>query len=190
MTHKRISLAAASLALPLVSLAATPNVATATESRACVSERGWIFKAQQNNGLILDGVGSPRVFHNGTNHNATVTLSQSGSGTSEWAFNTSTTPSGGIDFQIVKAGVETTFGGSYVRSKTSSGTWSVEITVAPDRYGILQGGVLRRKVAGEYVFDNGQCQFTQRHTLTVKLPKPVEGWESVENTTGNIPWDR
>lgn len=190
MTKKRIALAAASLTLPLISLAATPDVATATHSRACVSERGWIFKAQQNNGLILDGVGTPRILHNGTNHNATLTLSQSGSGTSEWSFNTGTTPSSGVDFKVVKIGVETTFGGSYVRSQSSSGTWSAAITVGPDRYGVLQGGVFRRKVAGEYVFDNGQCEFTQRHTLTVKLPKPAEGFDTAENATGNIPWDR
>lgn len=90
----------------------TPNI--------CASQTGYIFDVTANHGLVLDGKGSPTIFHNGTSSSATLTLSQAGSGTVAWSVNGSLTATGGYDFMLIKASVAATVGGSYAQSKYAS----------------------------------------------------------------------
>lgn len=191
MFNSRRSFAAASVlvAFGAVLVAPTGTWAEDIEPQACHSDQGWVFTPQSNNGLILDGAGNAKILHNGTNRVATLSMSHSASKTTQWAVNASWEPSAGFNFAIISASVSTKYGGSYSRSYYYDDAVSTTISVGPDRYGILQGGVFRRKVIGTYAYDTGNCTFRDKHTITAKLPKPANGFDTAENATGNVPWD-
>jgi hypothetical protein len=67
---------------------------------------------------------------------------------------------------------------------------SATISIGVGHYGILQGGVFRRKVVGTYLYNNGYCKVSEKQTITVKLPRTVDGYDSTENSTGTVPWDQ
>jgi hypothetical protein len=187
----RRSVAVSALMIPIAALLATPSPGWAAPAapQACHSDEGWIFTPTVNGGLILDGAGSPKILHNGTSHVSTLTLSQSGTATSSWTVTDSGGLSGGLDFGVIKVGSENTLGGSYTKSHAYSDTVSASISVGAGRYGILQGGTFRRKVTGTYAFNNGMCVYTKKATITAKLPKPADGFDTAENASGNVPWD-
>jgi hypothetical protein len=167
-------------------VAGTSGVAQAQ----CASDRGYYYYVTSDHGLVLDGKGKPTIVHNGTKNNETLAMSQSSSGTVQWSVNGEVGGSGGVDFGIVKIGVENKIGGSYTQSNSESQTKTVTITIRPGYYGILQTGVFRRYTYGHYGFDNGNCTVSNERTITTKLPITADGSDSTTNTTGRVPWDQ
>jgi hypothetical protein len=169
---------------------AGPASASSAAPQVCSTQSGYRFDNLVNHGLILDGKGTPKILHNGTKNSETLTFTQTASGTVQWSVNGSITATGGYDFAVIKASVSLTIGGSYTSSKTVSETVTVTMTVPVGYYGILQGGVFRRKVTGHYYYVYGNCTHTTGSTITVKLPFPNQGYDTTVNTTGKVPWDQ
>ena len=178
----------------LVLLAIGASVAVSTPASAatsgCLSDRGNHFDVTSNQGLRLDGFGSPRILYNGTSSPATLSFTQSSTGTSQWQVNGSVSGTAGFDFLAIKGGVTATVGGSYTSSNAVNQTTTVNITVPVNQYGILQGGVFRRITQGHYFYDYGNCTYSAGSWPTTKLPVTADGFATATNSSGNVPWDR
>jgi hypothetical protein len=170
-------------------LCASP-VAALASAQACVSERGYQYGITKNYGKILDGKGTPKIYHNGSGRDSTFTLSQTESGTVDWSVNASITATVNYDFFAISGSVSATIGGSYAKSTSTSQTVSATITIPNNEYGILQGGVFRQHTYGHYFFDNGNCTYTTGSYIDTKIVYPSEGMSSAVNTTGTVPWDQ
>lgn len=172
----------------IVLLTGAPALASAPDG--CISTRGYLYGSVVNHGLVLDGMGTPKIFHNGTSSTATQSLAQSSTGTSQWSVNGSVSVTGSYEFGPIKAGVTATVGGSYTTSNGETQTVTATISIKPGYYGILQGGVFRRYTTGHYYYDNGNCTYTTGSTISVKIPVVADGYDSTTNTSGNVPWDQ
>jgi hypothetical protein len=157
---------------------------------ACVSDRGPYYYVTSDHGLRLDGWGKPAIAHNGTQNNATLSMTQASEGTSQWLVNGELGGSTGFSWGPIKIGVEAKVGGSYSQTNSESQSKTLSITIRPGYYGILQTGVFRRYTTGHYGYDNGNCTFQPEKTITTKLPITADGYDTATNTTGNVPWDQ
>jgi hypothetical protein len=195
MFRTRIAARSAAILFSATILSASPFMVGAASAspaapQVCVTQAGYHFDNLVNHGLILDGKGVPKILHNGTKNSETLTFTQTASGTGQWSVNGSITATGGYDFEVIKASVSVTIGGSYTKSTTVSEQVSLKMTVPVGYYGILQGGVFRRYVTGHYYYVYGNCTVTKGSTIAVKLPFPNQGYDTTVNTTGKVPWDQ
>lgn len=168
----------------------TGTAAASSVVPQCVTKAGYRFGSIVNHGLILDGKGVPTILHNGTKNKITLHFTQTSSGTVQWSVNGAITGTAGYDFAVIKASVSATFGGTYTKSTTVNKTFAFDMAVPAGSYGILQGGVFRRYITGRYYYQYGDCTSTAGSTLAVKLPFPNQGYDTVTNKTGTVPWDR
>jgi hypothetical protein len=185
-----------SITAAAIGVFALPDPANAVDAPSparpdvCASDRGYIYDNVSNKGLVLDGFGTARIFQNGTGSNATQSLAQSSTGTSQWSVNGSVSGTSGFNFAVIKGSVTATAGGSYTSTHAETSTVTATITIPGHQYGILQGGVFRRVTTGHYYYDNGNCTYTAGSTITTKIPVAADGQAATTNTTGNVPWDQ
>jgi len=184
------SLTAALLAVCGLTFTGQPSTAASVSPYGCISQAGYIYGYIVNHGLVFDGKGTPTIYHNGTTSNSTMTLTQTATGTVDWSVNGSITNTLGLSFKVVEVGLSTTFGETYTSSNSTAHTVSISITVPVSKYGILQAGAFRRYTTGRYYYDYGNCQYSTGTTYDTKVPVNADGYNSVVNSTGIVPWDQ
>ena len=159
-------------------------------SAKCASDRGWIYTVVSDHHLLLNGFGKPTIYHNQTGSTATVTKSQTSTGTSTWSVNGEVEGSGEFSFKVIEAGVKLKLGGSYSSSNSESQTVSATYKVPNKRYLVLQGGVFRRYTTGDYYYDDGNCHQKHLERIRSKISVNSDGQDAVVNKTGDVPWDQ
>jgi hypothetical protein len=172
---KRLSAAAIAVAGTAVALAMLGGSALTPAAARPRCDAAWQFADPHVKSRRLRAFDRERD-ENHTSHSLQATLTAKRGGTVEWGIHSHFGGSGGLNFGIVSASVDSSFDFDYSRSLTAEIGNEVSQRVAPHHALVGRYGVFKMVVTGHVYFLNSVCDVqNDKGRVAVDLPNQV-GW--------------
>jgi hypothetical protein len=179
------------LAATTAGTVAAPSPAAANDPPFIIPPNGWCYSSWYNvssvQGTPFLRYGNRKFLENNSSVPVTwnESLSVSTTFTSTWS--TTTTFSGGVDFGVIRIGVQSSTTHTVTRSISVSTTSGFSVTVPAFTTMYAEYGVYRVQTTGTYVESKHECQTWNYETVTsgsltaYSVIDNSEGWRIWEN---------